>query len=172
MIELDIEYTKEDKQNYWEALRKHEKTTKPKYQYITYLITILLSFSLLAGMFSSNIIQLRYFYFTLLFIIPILLKLYFDIKNRLILRLKEKHPTIERPLQKVIINDRIITMDTFDSIYTYKSNWPKYLFIYDENIAISSSDLSGVILPKRYLSEDLKKEILKMFNEINQIKIS
>ncbi len=172
MIELDIEYSKKDKEDYWEALRKYEKTRNPKYRFIAYLVTILLSFSLLAGMCSSNIVQLRYFNFSLLFIIPILLKLYFVLKNGLVIRLKEKHPTIERPKQKVIICDRIIKMDTFDSTYTYKSNWPKYVFKYNDNIAISSSELSGVILPKRYLSDDLKNEILRMFNNIEHIEIS
>ena len=87
-------------------------------------------------------------------------------------RIKAKYPNIERPSQKISIDNQTVIMGTFDSIYTYKSNWIKYIFMYNENIALSSSDLSGIIIPKRYLNETIKNEILKMYSNIEIIKIS
>ncbi len=172
MIEIVIEYTNEDKENYQKALRTYMNISKSKYQYIIYVIMLLIFFSLLTGMYSSNIVHFRYYNFIILFIIPILTKLYFLLRNKYIIRINSKFPNIDRPFQKVTLDNKYITMDTFDSTYIYKDNWFKYLILYNDNITLASSDLSGIIIPKRYLTETVKNEIHIMFNDIEKIEIS
>ncbi len=167
---IEIEYKEKDKQEYLNAIRKYLKI-KPYKMYLSIIIFIIsILFLIFTGMITSEEVYLRYISFVLIFILPVV----FYIDTKLLKRRNKKNNEKVKQVKVGKIRYKFtkdsIEYDSFRLHQVYKKEWIKYLFYYDNNLAVLSEDYSAIIIPS--ITEECRKKIEEMYSSLEKIVIA
>lgn len=62
-----------------------------------------------------------------------------------------------------------IELSTVMEKNTYNRSWMKYICLYENNLAVLSYNYSAIIVPEKYLSEDIRDKLLSMYSFLEKI---
>jgi hypothetical protein len=115
-------------------------------------------------MVSSEYIVARYISFFMIIIVPALFVL--DDKMRKIRNKKNlaKIDKVNDGIVKYRFTEEFIESDSYRIHCYYKKEWIKYLFFYEENMAILSQDYMAIIIPS--VSDEIRQKMKKIYSDI------
>ena len=64
-----------------------------------------------------------------------------------------------------------IRMETQSVDYIYKKHWVTYLFLYNNNIALVCEQYNGILIPERYLDEQIKSVLYELYCDAEKISV-
>ena len=163
----EIDYEKENKEEYLNAIRKYLKI-KPyamNFSIIVFLISLL--FLVFTEMITSEVILLRYISYSLIFILPMV----FYIDTKIMKRINKKNNNKIKQINEGKIRYKFskdsIECDSFRVHQVFKKEWLKYLFYYGNNLAVLSEDYSAIIIPA--ITDECRKKIEEIYSSLERI---